>query len=87
MRIKIVEGLEVEVSNPIHTVCRIISNLKQKVPDAAASKGCTDILEYNAAIDGVESLVLALVSARVEVNEPFREAVQTALDAIANNFS
>lgn len=41
----------------------------------------------NAAIDGVESLILALVSLDVvdPKNEKFKEAIQTALDAIANN--
>lgn len=43
-------------------------------------------LQWNAAIDGVESLILALVCAGVPVDDKFKVAVQTALDAIANNY-
>lgn len=43
-------------------------------------------LQYNAAIDGIESLILALVCAGVSVDDKFREGVQSALDAVGNNF-
>jgi hypothetical protein len=56
----------------------ITSNLKDDSGEDAAA--------YDAAIDGLESLLLALACQGVDVTTPdFREAVQTALGAIANN--
>lgn len=42
----------------------------------------------NSAIDGVESLVLALVVEKVcdPLSESFKKAITTSLDAIGNNF-
>ena len=43
--------------------------------------------EYNAAIDGMESFLLALACAGVDVLDPaFKVAINTAVDAIANHF-
>ena len=40
---------------------------------------------FDAAVDGIEALVLALVSAGFDPAEPrFADAVQNALDAVAN---
>lgn len=42
---------------------------------------------YNAACDGVESMVLALAAEGYDVTDPrFLEAISTAADAIANNY-
>lgn len=42
--------------------------------------------EYNAAIDGIESLLLALAIAGVDIETAqFREAIETAIEACANN--
>jgi hypothetical protein len=42
---------------------------------------------YNAAVDGVESLVLALACAGVDIERPqIKTAVQTAVDAIGDNY-
>ncbi len=44
-------------------------------------------MEYNAAIDGLESLILACACAGIDVNSSnFVEAVQTAIDGIGNKF-
>lgn len=41
---------------------------------------------YEGAIDGVESFLIALACAGVDVeSEPVKQALQTALDAIGNN--
>jgi hypothetical protein len=43
--------------------------------------------EYNVAIDGMESLILGLACAGVDVSTPqFRDGIISALDAIANNY-
>jgi hypothetical protein len=43
-------------------------------------------LKYNGALDGMESLILALGAAGVDIESPaFQEAVETALNAIGNN--
>ena len=58
----------------------IESNLKVYDPDEN-----TD--EYNAAIDGMESTILAMACAGFNVESPaFKEAILTTLDAIENNF-
>ena len=45
-------------------------------------------IEYNAALDGIESLVLAHACAGVNVNsDKYRTGIETALEAIANNLS
>jgi hypothetical protein len=42
---------------------------------------------YSAAIDGMESLLLALYSAGIDCSTPaVREAVETAFEAIGNNY-
>jgi hypothetical protein len=47
------------------------------------TEGCG---EYNAALDGIESLILAHASNGIDVaSEAYQDGVQTALDAIANN--
>ncbi len=44
--------------------------------------------QYNAAIDGLESLILAHVCAGINVESPaYVEGVEMALDAIANHFT
>lgn len=42
----------------------------------------------NSAIDGIESLVLALITKKVcdPLSESFKKAITTSLDAIGNNF-
>jgi hypothetical protein len=47
------------------------------------SEGCA---EYNAALDALESLILAHASNNIDVtSEAYQNGVQTALDACANN--
>jgi hypothetical protein len=42
---------------------------------------------FNAAVDGVESLILAAACQGIDVEtEAFRNAVQTALDAVGNSY-
>jgi hypothetical protein len=44
-------------------------------------------VEYEAAIDGFESLILGLACAGVDIStEQFREGVVSAVDAIGNNY-
>lgn len=44
-----------------------------------------DTTEYDAAIDGMESLILALACAGVDLNAPLaQEAVETAFESIVN---
>ncbi len=45
-------------------------------------------MEYNAAIDGLESLILAHACAGVDVaSKKYVEGIETALDAILNNLA
>ena len=44
--------------------------------------------QYNAAVDGLESLILAHACAGVDVESPtYVEGVETAVEAIANHFT
>ena len=44
--------------------------------------------QYNAAVDGLESLILAHACAGVDVESPaYVEGIETAVDAIANHFA
>jgi hypothetical protein len=55
----------------------IVSDLRE--PETAANR------QYNAAIDGLESLILAHACAGVDVESPaYVEGIETAVDAIAN---
>ena len=55
----------------------IVSDLE---PKTAANR------QYNAAIDGLESLILAHAFAGVDVESPaYLEGIETAVDAIANH--
>jgi hypothetical protein len=55
----------------------IASDLRE--PEAAANR------RYNAAVDGLESLILAHACAGVDVESPaYIEGIETAVDAIAN---
>jgi hypothetical protein len=57
----------------------IVSDLRD--PDTAANQ------QYNAAIDGLESLILAHACAGVDVESPaYVEGIETAVDAIANEY-
>lgn len=65
-----------------HSGCGTITSSGLKGP----SKTHLDRL-YNAAIDGIESLVLAHACAGVDVQSPaYIEGIETAVDAIANSF-
>lgn len=49
--------------------------------------GREDRRTFNAIIDGLHSLVLAHVSAGIDVtSEQYQEGIETALDAIQNNY-
>ena len=53
----------------------------------APGKTASDRL-YNAAIDGLESLILAHACAGVDVESPaYVEGIETAVDAITNHFA
>jgi len=55
----------------------IVSDLRE--PETAANR------QYNAAIDGLEALILAHACAGVDVESPaYLEGIETAVDAIAN---
>jgi hypothetical protein len=56
----------------------IISELRE--PETAANR------QYNAAIDGLEALILAHACAGVDVESPaYVEGIETAVNAIANH--
>jgi hypothetical protein len=58
----------------------IVSDLHE--PETAANR------QYNAAIDGLESLILAHACAGVDVQSPaYVEGIETAVDAIANHMT
>lgn len=59
-------------------------NLKS---DAEIQNNPDEAAEYNAAIDGIESLVLALACKGIDVETPaFADALQTAIEVVANHF-
>jgi len=46
------------------------------------------ISQYNAAIDGIESMILAHACAGIDISSPaYLEGIETAAEAISNNFS
>lgn len=46
-----------------------------------------DRIQWNAAIDGLESLIMGYAGQGMDINDPkFHKAVQSALDAISNQF-
>jgi hypothetical protein len=48
---------------------------------------CKQIDEYNAAVDGIESLILAHACAGIDIETPeYIEGIETAAQAIGNNF-
>lgn len=52
------------------------------------ANGEEDRLLYNAAVDGMESLLLALACTGINVTEVrYQQAVQTVLDAIGNHYA
>lgn len=62
---------------PDHTSGSISSNLQDDDPDA---------VEFNAAIDGVESLLLSLVCQGIDISQQqFVEAIFSSIEAIGNN--
>jgi len=67
--------------------CCITSNLERCQPEKDDDIDETESkLMFNGAMDAVESLVLSLASAGVDVeNAAFATAVQSTLDALANN--
>ena len=49
-------------------------------------EGVTDATEYNAAMDGIESMILACACAGIDIESPaFIEAIETAVEGCANN--
>lgn len=58
-------------------ICSITSGLKVLEMDE-------EDVAWNCAVDAVESLILALAGAGVEIDDKFKAGVQTALDAISN---
>ena len=43
---------------------------------------------YNAAIDGIESMILAHACAGVDISTPaYMEGIETAVEAVSNNYS
>jgi hypothetical protein len=60
---------------------RIATNLEREDPKTVGD------VQYNAALDGIESFLLALACAGVDVSgDAFGEALQTAMEASGNNF-
>lgn len=54
--------------------------------DNEAVDDLVEVEHYNAAIDGIESLILAHACAGIDVeSEAYKEGIKTALDAISNN--
>lgn len=73
----------VEIKLDPHGGGTIKTNLKD---EEAANDGDDDAIEYNRAIDGLESLVLAHACAGVAVTDPkYVEGIAVAVDAIFNN--
>ena len=54
--------------------------------DCRADDSSTEFRDYNLAMDGIESLLLALACEGVDVSsQAFRNALQTATESCANN--
>jgi len=65
----------------------VISNLKQPIP-CGRRETAEAVIEYNAAIDGLESLLLALATEGQDVSSPaFQRAVITAMEKISEELS
>ena len=63
----------------------ISSNLHE-TPNEAIMEDADEVRDYNSAIDGMESLILACACSGVDVESTaFLEAIETALEAISNN--
>jgi hypothetical protein len=49
--------------------------------------GAPEDAEYNAAIDGIESMILAHACAGIDITTAaYKEGIETSVDACANNF-
>ncbi len=61
--------------------------LNREGTDKTYSETIEDARVYNAAIDGLESLILAIACEGIDIESvPFQDAVQTALDTIERNY-
>ncbi|MFV8385223.1 hypothetical protein ACNO5E_14135 [Vibrio parahaemolyticus] len=61
--------------------CAITSEMKEK-PETEANA------HYNAAVDGIESMILGHFSAGIDVKSPaYLEGIETAANAIGHHFS
>ena len=85
MRVELLDGqivVEYDVNNP--GSCHVGDNLHYPLPPFNYSASKTG---FNAAIDGITSLIAALPSAGVDITTPlFNSAVQSAVDAVNEEF-
>lgn len=67
---------------PGETACAILTNFKDEADPSEAQDG------YKDALDGMESLILSLYSAGIDVStDQFKQAVQTSLYAIESHYA
>lgn len=66
----------------------IESKLKYDIPDKVNSAGWEQSESYEAAVDGIESLIMAHACAGIDITTPaYLEGIETAVEAVTNHFS
>ncbi len=77
-----------------HDSCNIFigeacdQSLRDNRPPAESEEEAASRIQFNAAMDGIESMILAHATAGIDVETPaYLEGIETAIDACGNNFS
>jgi hypothetical protein len=83
-----VGGITIDGSGTTRTIESALHEHCDDDPDQQDPGCCEQHQSYNAAIDGIESLVLAHACAGIDVSsKEYVEGIQTALDAVAHHLT
>jgi len=76
-----------QIESLLKETCPICGKIDCYINCGREPRDVTGRLQYNAAIDGIESLLLAMACIGVDLNDlKIIEAIETAVDACSNNF-
>ncbi len=84
--------MEITISmSPDHQISVLVENPEEKGGGSIRSINLKEeeegAKEFNAAIDGIESLILAHACAGIDISSPaYIEGIQSAVEAVGNNF-
>ena len=90
-----VDGSFARLESNLHVACPHCGELycnfsceESRLPQSEGVENAEEVKErlaYNRAIDGAESVILAMITAGIDVDRRFYSAVMTAMDGIVNN--